>query len=488
MQLNITALINQAHACFKTYSQTSGSKKASFLREIALEIENLGDALIQTTMAESNLTEARLIGERGRTCMQLRLFADLVEEGSWVEARIDTAMPTRQPLPRPDLRKMQEAIGVVGVFAASNFPFAFSTAGGDTAAALAAGCPVVMKAHSGHLKTSEMVAQAIEKARISQGIQEGVFTLLIGPGAVVGKEIVQHPAVKAIGFTGSYAGGMALYNLANTRPEPIPVFSEMGSINPVILMPEKLGSEASSLAKLYASSITMGVGQFCTNPGLILGVKSTALEEFIQVLGQEITNIAPASMLNEGIYKSYVANREQALAQNGVNIEGVSGTLPNENIQGIPTVASVSGKTFLENTKLHLEVFGPYSLVVKCDDMAELEEIISHLEGQLTATFMATERDLTSHKNLVQVVRQKCGRLLFNGVPTGVEVSFAMQHGGPFPSASDSRFTSVGPDAIKRFVRPASYQNFPNSMLPDALKHENPLGIWRMVDGQFSKN
>lgn len=488
MSIPTQAIINQAHACFGIYSQYSGAKKASFLKAIATEIEALGDALIQTTMAETNLPEARLLGERGRTCMQLRLFAEVLEEGSWVEARIDTALPDRQPLPRPDLRKMQEAIGVVGVFAASNFPFAFSTAGGDTAAALAAGCPVVMKAHSGHLKTSEMVASAIEKARITEGIPEGVFSLLVGPGAVVGKEMVQHPAVKAIGFTGSYAGGMALYHLANERPEPIPVFSEMGSINPVILMPEKLDAEAESLAKLYAGSITVGVGQFCTNPGLILGVKGLKLDTFIKELGTQIEQIAPAGMLSEGIYKSYVSNRETALAQKEVKIVGVSSIEPNGTIQGVPTVASVNGEVFLQNTKLHQEVFGPYSLVVKCDDLAQIEHIINHLEGQLTATFLATENDLTQQKQLVQAVRQKCGRLLFNGVPTGVEVSYAMQHGGPFPSASDSRFTSVGPDAIKRFVRPASYQNFPDSLLPDALKQNNPLGIWRTVNGQISKN
>ncbi|MES2796159.1 MAG: aldehyde dehydrogenase (NADP(+)), partial [Bacteroidota bacterium] len=383
-QLNST--INLASEAFKEYSQFSSKQKAVFLRAIATEIEALGNELIQTTMAETNLPEARLLGERGRTCGQLRMFADLVEEGSWVEARIDNAMPDRQPLPRVDIRKMLQPIGPVAVFAASNFPFAFSTAGGDTASALAAGCPVVMKGHSGHIKTSEMVTTAILKAAESTGMPKGVFAMVLGPGAEVGKALVEHPVIKAVGFTGSFGGGMALFHLANARKEPIPVFSEMGSINPVVLMPEKLQNEAEAVAKLYASSITQGVGQFCTNPGLILGVENSDLSNFIHILASEIEKIAPASMLNTGIYTNYVKMRDQAVAQQLVDTEAVS-TLPlTGEIQGVPTVASVSGDVFLENPTLHQEVFGPYSLVVKCKNIAQLEAIIAHLEGQLTAT------------------------------------------------------------------------------------------------------
>ena len=483
---SLNTTINQAAEAFKSYGKFSGSKKAEFLREIAKEIEALGSDLIVVTMAETNLPEGRLLGERGRTCMQLRMFADLVEEGSWVEARIDTAIPDRQPLPKVDMRKMLQGIGPVAVFAASNFPFAFSTAGGDTASALAAGCPVVMKGHSGHIKTSEMVTSAILKAAETTGMPKGVFSMILGPGAITGKALVEHPAIKAVGFTGSYSGGMALYHLANARPEPIPVFSEMGSINPVVLMPEKLKNDSESVAKMYAGSITVGVGQFCTNPGLILGVDGTDMQNFIQVLSQEIEKIAPASMLNNGIYTNYLKMSEQAKSQQNVTVEAISQVPVSGEIQGTPTVASVSGSAFLANSKLHQEVFGPYSLIVKCKDLAQLNEIIQHLEGQLTATLMATESELIEHTDIMDSLRQKCGRLLFNGVPTGVEVCFAMQHGGPFPASTDGRFTSVGPDAIKRFVRPASYQSFPDSLLPDELKRTNPLHIWRIVDSKFT--
>ncbi len=476
--------IVKAAEAFKTYSQFSGKRKAEFLRAIANEIEALGPELIQTTMAETNLPEARLIGERGRTCGQLRLFADYIEEGSWVEARIDTALPERQPLSRPHIAKMLEPMGPVAVFAASNFPFAFSTAGGDTASALAAGCPVLMKGHSGHVRTSEMITKAILKAAEITQMPEGVFALIEGPGAVVGKALVEHPSIKAVGFTGSYGGGMALFHLANARKEPIPVFAEMGSINPVVLMPEKLANEAEAVAKMYAASITQGVGQFCTNPGLLLAVDSPTLEQFKNTLAAEIKQIAPASMLNKGIHSSFVENRAKALGQENVTIEAVSEIENELPIAGTPTVASVSGAEFLANQNLHQEVFGPYSLLVKCKDLEQVKEIISHLEGQLTATFMATEAELTAHTDLIYELRQKCGRLLFNGVPTGVEVCPAMQHGGPFPASTDGRFTSVGTDAIKRFVRPASYQSWPDALLPDALKAANPLKIMRLVDGK----
>jgi 2,5-dioxopentanoate dehydrogenase len=484
---NIEQTINQAHEAFQKYSKLSGKTKAGFLRAVATEIEALDTDLIQAAMAETNLPEARLLGERGRTCGQLRLFADYIEEGSWVEARIDTALPDRQPLPRPHIAKMLEPLGPVAVFAASNFPLAFSTAGGDTASALAAGCPVLMKSHSGHLKTSNLVASAIQKAANQTGMPQGIFALIHGPGAVVGKALVQHHAVKAVGFTGSYSGGMALWHLANARKEPIPVFAEMGSINPVILMPQKLQAEASAVAKLYAGSITQGVGQFCTNPGLILAVDGPDLQQFMATLSAEITQIPPASMLNKGIHASFEDNLQKALSQKGITIEASSQVLNNLPISGRPTVASVSGYTFLQNTQLHQEVFGPYSLVVKCTNLDQIAQILDQLEGQLTGTIMATDAELATNPTLVQSLRNKVGRILLNGVPTGVEVSPAMQHGGPFPASTDGRFTSVGTDAIKRFVRPASYQNWPDALLPDALKASNPLGIMRLVDGLNTK-
>ena len=485
---DLNSVMFQSAEAFKKYRKFSGKQKATFLRVIAEEIEALGMELIQTAMQEANLPEGRLVGERGRTTSQLKMFANLLEEGSWVDARIDTAKPDRQPLPKMDLRKMLIPIGPVVVFGASNFPFAFSTAGGDTGSALASGCPVVVKGHPGHAKTSAMVAGAVERAAERTGMPKGVFAHLDGgDGFEVGKALVMHPLTKAVAFTGSFGGGKALFDMANQRPEPIPVFSEMGSINPVVLMPEKMSQDAENVALTYAGSITVGVGQFCTNPGLILGIEGTDLEKFLDVLSDEIEKIAPGTMLNPGIFKNYDAKRAIALAQDGVITESVSKIDKTAETQGTPTVASVSGDIFLANPTLHQEVFGPYSLVVKCKDVAQLTEVLGHLEGQLTATLMATENDLKANEEIVDALRNMSGRLNFNNVPTGVEVCYGLQHGGPFPSTTDGRFTSVGPDAIKRFVRPATYQSFPEGLLPDELKTANPLNIWQMVDNEFVK-
>ena len=484
----VNDIMLQAAEAFKKYRKISGKEKATFLRTIAEEIEALGMDLIQTAMQETNLPEGRLIGERGRTIFQLKTFADLLEEGSWVEARIDTANHHRQPIPKVDIRKMLVPIGTVAVFGASNFPFAYSTAGGDTASALAAGCPVVVKGHPAHARTSAMVAGAILKAAERTNMPKGVFAHLdSGDGFEVGKALVMHPETKAVGFTGSFVGGKALFDMANQRKEPIPVFSEMGSVNPVVLMPEKMGQDAENVAMSYASSITLGVGQFCTNPGLMIGVENENLEKFMDVLSEEIEKIAPATMLNTGIYKNFEGKKTIALAQDGVIKESVSKVEKTSEIQGTPTVASVSADIFLKNPTLHQEVFGPFSLVVKCKDLVQLTEVLGHLEGQLTATLMATESELQANEEIVDILRNISGRLNFNNVPTGVEVCFAMQHGGPFPASTDGRFTSVGPDAIKRFVRPASYQSFPDSLLPDELKEANPLNIWRMVDNEWKK-
>jgi NADP-dependent aldehyde dehydrogenase len=478
----------QAAEAFKKYRKISGKEKATFLRAIAEEIEGLGMELIQIAMQETNLPEGRLVGERGRTIFQLKTFADLLDEGSWVEARIDTANHQRQPIPKVDIRKMLVPIGTVAVFGASNFPFAYSTAGGDTASALAAGCPVVVKGHPAHARTSAMVAGAILKAAERTNMPKGVFAHLdSGDGFEVGKALVMHPETKAVGFTGSFSGGKALFDMANQRKEPIPVFSEMGSVNPVVLMPQKLTQDAENVAMSYASSITLGVGQFCTNPGLIFGVENEDLEKFMDVLSDEIEKVAPATMLNAGIYKNFEGKKTLALAQDKVITESVSKVEKTSQIQGTATIASVSADVFLKNPTLHQEVFGPFSLVVKCKDLAQLSEVLGHLEGQLTATLMATESELQANEEIVDILRNISGRLNFNNVPTGVEVCFAMQHGGPFPASTDGRFTSVGPDAIKRFVRPASYQSFPDSLLPDELKEANPLNIWRMVDNEWKK-
>ena len=469
----------------KTYSKLSGVKKAEFLRAIADEIEALGDELVSVYSSESGLPAGRAMGERGRTVGQLRAFANHVEEGNWVDATIDTAIPDRQPLPKVDLRKMNVPLGPVVVFGASNFPLAFSTAGGDTAAALAAGCPVIVKSHPMHAATGEMVAGAIVRAAHKTGMPNGVFSNLNSSGIEVGQQLVQNPNVKGVGFTGSIRGGRALYDLAAKRPEPIPVFAEMGSINPVIMLPKALENRAESLAKTYAGSITLGTGQFCTNPGLILGVKSKALTTFVNALAEEIVKVEPSCMLHPNIAGAYESNKATAMSQTGIEVlAGYEADVkPN---YGRQVVTTVEGETFLNNPTLHHEVFGPFSLVVQCENINQLEQIISSLEGQLTGTIISDDNEITQHTKVVNELQNRVGRIIFNGVPTGVEVCPSMQHGGPYPASTDSRFTAVGVDSIKRFVRPFSYQDWPNEMLPDELKNENPLNIIRNVNNELT--
>ncbi len=476
-----------ATTAFETYKNMSGKAKSVFLQAIADEILALGDTLIQRAMAETALPQARLEGERGRTMGQLRLFAQLLEEGAWVEARIDPALPDRQPLPRPDIRNLLIPIGPVVVFGASNFPLAFSTAGGDTASALAAGCPVIVKAHPAHPGTSDLVAQAIVTAAQKTGMPEGVFSMLFDEGHEAGLALTMHPQTRAVAFTGSQKGGMALYQAAQQRPEPIPVFAEMGSINPVVLFPMALRLRSSALAAQLTASITMGVGQFCTNPGLILAIESPELEAFLQQFGNAIAATVPGVMLSTGIRENYRTSSAAMLRQDGVEKIGQAETEASH-YQASPLVAKVTGRQFLENPHLHEEVFGPYSLVVSCADREELAKVLSVLPGQLTGTLMAESSELdNSNAQLIELLQNKTGRLIFNGVPTGVEVGHAMQHGGPFPSTTDSRFTSVGTGAIRRFVRPFAYQDFPDANLPDALKRSNPLNIWRLVNGEWTK-
>jgi alpha-ketoglutaric semialdehyde dehydrogenase len=479
----INDAVNLASEAFQTYRHISGLKKAEFLNAIADEILALGDALIHTYSSESGLPEGRAQGERGRTIGQLKAFAQLLIEGSWVEASIDTAQPERQPLPKSDLRKMLIPIGPVVVFGASNFPLAFSTAGGDTASALASGCPVIVKSHPMHAGTGELVASAIIKAAEKTGMPNGVFSNLNSSGIEVGQQLVQHPKVKAVGFTGSFKGGKALFDLAAQREEPIPVFAEMGSVNPVVLLPEALKNKGEALATTYAGSITMGTGQFCTNPGLLLGIKSESLSYFIQKLSMEILKIEPTCMLHPNIYETFNKNKKKAISQNGITIVAnyQSDTKPNCANQ---TIASVDGTTFLENPTLHQEIFGPYSIVVQCENEKQLEEIISKLEGQLTGTIMAENDELIKYPKVIAALQNRVGRIIFNGVPTGVEVCASMMHGGPYPASTDSRFTSVGVDAIKRWVRPFSFQDWPNALLPEALRNENSLGILRLVNNK----
>ncbi len=469
-----------------TYNQKSGKEKSTFLNAIADEILALDDSLIQMYCSESGLPEGRAKGERGRTVGQLRAFASLVEEGSWVDATIDTAIPDRAPIPKLDLRKMMVPLGPVVVFGASNFPLAFSTAGGDTAAALAAGCPVIVKSHPMHAGTGEMVASAIIKAAEETGMPNGVFSNLNSSGIDVGVQLVQHPQVKAVGFTGSIVGGRALFDLAAQREEPIPVFAEMGSINPVIMLPEALKNRSGELANTYAGSITLGSGQFCTNPGLLLGIEGESLTDFISTLSEEIVKVEPSSMLHPNIIGAYEKNKQTAIDQTGSVVSADYGAEVAANYAR-QAVVTVEGSTFLENSRLHQEVFGPFSMVVKCKDASELQQIISNLEGQLTGTIISDSNEISNYPMVIAALQNRVGRIIFNGVPTGVEVCPSMQHGGPYPASTDSRFTAVGTQSIKRWVRPFSYQNWPDDLLPNELKNSNPLGIWRTIDNEETR-
>jgi len=483
---DINNILKQSSEAFLVYRARDGKAKAALLEAIASEIEALGEPLIRKAMEETNLPEARLTGERSRTTGQLRQFATMVKEGSWVEARIDTAIPDRAPLPKPDLRKMMVPLGPVVVFGASNFPFAYSTAGVDTASALAAGCTVVLKAHPAHPGTSDLVAGAIQKAIAKCGEHPHTFQHVHAPSFEAGKMLVQHPATKAVGFTGSFSGGKALWDYGAQRPDPIPVFAEMGSINPVFILPGALKARSEKVAEMYANSITQGVGQFCTNPGLLLSIQSPALTAFASQIGEKIKQIKPDTMLHPGIASNFVKNRGKALNEKGVSLIAESATAPGQN-QGIPTVATVSAENFMRNPALHEEVFGPYSLLVQATSKEELFKALDAIPGQLTATIIGEPDEMEEYKDFIQRVADRVGRVIINGVPTGVEVCPSMHHGGPFPATTDSRFTSVGTDAVKRFVRPISFQNFPHDLLPPELRNENPLSIWRLVNNEWKK-
>jgi len=476
-----------AVSAFQAYRNIDKDIKAAFLDGIADELNNVGEILVDRAAKESGLPLPRLQGELGRTTGQLRMFANLVREGSWVDAIIDTAIPDRQPQPKPDIRRMLVPLGPVVVFGASNFPLAFSVAGGDTASALASGCPVIVKAHPAHLGTSAIVGQAVIKAAELFGIPEGVFSLLYDDGYTVGASLVQHPLTRAVAFTGSFKGGMSLIQLAREREQPIPVFAEMGSINPVLFFPQALETKSTELAKKYAASITLGAGQFCTNPGLLLAVKSAALDTFKAALKESINVIPSSTMLTKGIADNYKKLSAKITEEKGVSIlaSSISDNKDLQN-QSKAIIAEVNAVDFISNPKLHEEIFGPYSLLVVASDMQELESVINVLQGQLTITLMAEPEELNYHHSLIAKLIDKTGRIILNGVPTGVEVCSAIQHGGPFPATNDSRFTSVGTTAINRFVRPVAYQDWQQELLPPELKDGNPLGIFRTVNQKLT--
>lgn len=477
----VNEAVEKANNAFSSYKAKSDAEKADFLNEIAKGIEELGTELTDMYMRESGLPEGRAKGECARTTGQLRAFAKMLQDGSWVEAIINN------PEGKPDLRRMLVPIGPVVVFGASNFPFAFSTAGGDTASALAAGSPVIVKSHPLHSGTGEMVASAIIEAAKKTEMPDGVFSNLNSSGIEVGQWLVKHPKVSAVGFTGSFKAGTALHKLAAERKVPIPVYAEMGSINPVVALPSALEEKGDFWAENYAGSITAGAGQFCTNPGLILGIKGKALDSFIQRLGENLENIALSCMLHPSIKEQYDAGRDEMLSQKNIQEITKSNKTDSPNA-GQHHLVTADGTDFLKNTNLHKEVFGPFSMVVQCADKNELTKVISNLEGQLTGTILnAKEDELQDFAETIEALQSKIGRLIYNSVPTGVEVCGAMTHGGPFPATTDSKFTSVGLTAVKRWVRPVSYQDWPNALLPDALKDENPLDIFRTVNDKMTQ-
>lgn len=478
---NIDQIIEKAAEAYQFLKNTTVTERAAFMIAVADQIERLGEELLATAHAETSLPLVRLTGEKARTAGQWRSYAKAVAAGTYTESRIDLAQPEKQ---KGDLRKYNVGIGPVAVFGASNFPFAFSTAGGDTASAIGAGCPVIVKAHPAHPETSQMMADAIAATIKESGWPEGVFSHITGTSYETGAYLTQHKEIRAVAFTGSYNGGKALFDMANRREDPIPVFAEMGSINPVFALPHLLENKAEILAKEYASSLTLGVGQFCTNPGVFIALKGESLDRFITALKNEIQEIVPANMLHQGIYESFENHKATAMAQPEVHLIAQTGKESGQG-QGSAAIIETSAINFISNPVLSEEVFGPFGIVVTCETHEEFIQIARQLKGQLTITVAATREDIHDHLMLVSLLKDKCGRLLFNGMPTGVDVVYAMQHGGPFPSTTDSRFTSVGPDAVKRFVRPVSFQNWPDEFLPEELKNDNPLQISRIVDGEI---
>ncbi len=476
----VNAAAQAAASAYPEYRALAASKRAEFLDAIADELDALGDDFVTLVCRETALPAGRIQGERGRTSGQMRLFAKVLRRGDFLGARIDRAMPERKPLPRPDLRQCRMGLGPVAVFGASNFPLAFSTAGGDTASALAAGCPVVFKAHSGHMVTAECVADAVMRAAEKTGMPKGVFNMIYGGG--VGEWLVKHPLIQAVGFTGSLRGGRALCDMAAARPQPIPVFAEMSSINPVVLMSEALRTRGDAIANELTASVVMGCGQFCTNPGLVIGVRSPEFDDFLQRLVGFMSEQPAQTMLNAGTLSSYGKGVQHL--QDHPAISHLAGQNQQGN-QAQPQLFKADAKLLIDGDPLlQEEVFGPTTVVVEVNDKAELMRALSGLHGQLTATLIAEPTDLADANDLVALLEQKAGRILLNGYPTGVEVCDAMVHGGPYPATSDVRGTSVGTLAIDRFLRPVCYQNFPDALLPDALKNANPLGIKRLVDGE----
>lgn len=483
-EAEVDAAVSRAADAFASYGKLSGRVRGAFLRAIADGLEAERDTIVARAELESGLPVPRLKSEVFRASGQLRLFAELVEEGSWVDARIDHGDPERKPLPKPDVRSMLRPLGPVAIFGASNFPVAFSVAGGDTASALAAGCTVVVKAHPSHPGTSEIVGNVIRAAVAKQELHDGVFSLLFDDGIDIGVALVRHPAIRAVGFTGSRRGGTALMAEAAARTEPIPVYAEMGSVNPVFVLPGALRERGEAIAAGLQASVTLGSGQFCTNPGISVVGKGPDADAFVATLTERMASCDPAVMLNFGIREAYRSGTAHLGAAGGVATLGAVDAGEAAGAMAGPAVFATDASTFLGDHTLMGEVFGPSTLVVRNETKSELLAIARSLEGQLTATVHGTPDDLVEHRELIAVLETKAGRIVFNAYPTGVEVCHAMVHGGPFPATSDGRTTSVGTRAIERFARPVAWQDAPESLLPDELKEGNPAGIRRMVDGK----
>lgn len=485
---DIDSAMNLAGKAAADLSKLSPEQKALFLERIANNILLTGDLLIKTCQFETGFPESRVISERGRTVSQIRMFAEFIREGSWVEATIDTALHDRQPVAKPDIRKMLFPIGPVVVFGAGNFPLAFSVAGGDTISALAAGNPVIVKAHPAHPGTSDLVGQCILNAAQDSGMPEGTFSLLFDSGFSVGKSLVTHPLTRAVAFTGSYHGGKSLFDLAMNRPEPIPVFAEMGSVNPIFILPSAMHEKASQIAQKIAASVTLSAGQFCTNPGIIIIPDNEDKHHFLDSLAEAIHSALPQTMLTSSIADRYQSDIKELLESKKINLLSRS-VHPTAKNQAPPTVAIVTAEIFELNPNLADEIFGPYSLVVLYQSNEQMSRIAKNLRGQLTISIFHDDAgELGSCSDFVDLARTRAGRIVFNGVPTGVEVCPSMHHGGPFPASTDSRFTSVGTSAIKRWAMPVAFQDCPADLLPPAIQPGNPLGIWRSVNGKTTRD
>ncbi|MBZ5580303.1 MAG: aldehyde dehydrogenase (NADP(+)) [Acidobacteriia bacterium] len=480
---DVDRAVNLAVSAFGAYRALPRQRRAEFLRQIATRIEELGDPLLERAMEESALLPARVRGERDRTCLQLRFFAGMVEEGSWVDARVDTADPERRPLPKPDVRSMLRPLGPVAVFCAANFPLAFSVAGGDTASALASGNPVVVNAHFAHPGTAELVGTAVRDAAQATGMPEGVFSLLFGSGHQTGQALVTHPGIRAVAFTGSRRGGMALHQLAQSRPEPIPFYAEMGSINAVFLLPGALQQAGGPMAAGLYASINLAVGQYCTNPGVLVVPRGPAGDEFSAALAGKMRDAPPAPMLHAGILENY--RRLVAARSKDARVRAVAYAETQD--RAVPALFEVDAGVFMSTPELSDEVFGPSSLMVRCGGPEDALALAEALEGNLTASIWAGPGDEAAAAELVAVLEAKVGRIVFQGVPTTLEICQAMVHGGPFPATSDGRSTSVGGRAIERFTRPVCFQDAPDGLLPEELRNGNPAGIWRMVNGERTR-